>query len=80
MENGEKTKISTFSVGRAVLKPPQSRRWRDCRASPNLAKRLDCGAFTAALRTDSKSQLVSFYSIFFNASRSQRVYFSISWS
>jgi len=27
-----------------VLKPPQSRRWRDCPAASNIAKRLDCGA------------------------------------
>ena len=33
---------------KAVLKPPHSGRWRDCRTSPNLAKRLDCGVFTAA--------------------------------
>jgi hypothetical protein len=31
-----------------VLKPPQSKRWRDGLASPKHAKRLDCGAFTAA--------------------------------
>ena len=30
------------------LKPPHSKRDRDCRASPNRAKRLDCGVFTAA--------------------------------
>jgi hypothetical protein len=34
---------------KAVLKPPHSRRWRDYRTSPNFAKRLDCGAFTAAI-------------------------------
>ena len=33
---------------KAVLKPPQSKRYRDCRELSNLAKRLDCGAFTAA--------------------------------
>jgi hypothetical protein len=33
---------------KAVLKPPQSRRWRACRETRNVAKRLDCGAFTAA--------------------------------
>jgi hypothetical protein len=33
---------------RAVLKPPQSRRWRGCRRASNFAKRLECGAFTAA--------------------------------
>jgi hypothetical protein len=40
------------------------RDWRDCRASPNLAKRLDCGAFTAALRTDSKV-IFHFYAVNF---------------
>jgi len=30
------------------LKPPHSKRCRDHAASSNLAKRLDCGAFTAA--------------------------------
>src|ERR1019366_9539100 len=34
---------------KAVLKHPHSRRWRDCRAFPNLAKRLDCVRFTAAV-------------------------------
>jgi hypothetical protein len=34
--------------GKAGLKPPQSKRYRDYRASSNLAKRLDCGRFTAA--------------------------------
>jgi len=33
---------------KAVLKPPQSKRYRDHPASPNFAKRLDCGTFTAA--------------------------------
>jgi hypothetical protein len=28
---------------------PHSRRWRDHQASPHFAKRLDCGAFTAAV-------------------------------
>ncbi len=32
----------------AVLKPPHSRRWRDYRRASNFAKRLECGAFTAA--------------------------------
>ncbi|KAF0172986.1 MAG: hypothetical protein FD161_3891 [Limisphaerales bacterium] len=31
------------------MKPPQSKRWRECVMSTNFAKRLDCGAFTAAL-------------------------------
>ena len=34
---------------KAVLKPPQSRRYRVRHVFTNLAKRLDCGAFTAAL-------------------------------
>jgi hypothetical protein len=33
---------------KAVLKPPHSRRWRDCREASTFAKRLECGAFTAA--------------------------------
>jgi len=31
-----------------VLKPPHSKRWRDCDAASSLAKRMECGAFTAA--------------------------------
>jgi hypothetical protein len=34
---------------KAVLKPPQSTRWRDFRRPADFAKRLECGAFTAAL-------------------------------
>jgi|GEM_PF-1131151 hypothetical protein len=34
---------------KAVLKTPQSKRYRDCQATTNLAKRLECGRFTAAL-------------------------------
>jgi hypothetical protein len=33
---------------KAVLKPPHSRRWRECQTHSNRAKRLECGAFTAA--------------------------------
>jgi hypothetical protein len=33
---------------KATLKRPHSRRHRDCRTSPSLAKRLDCARFTAA--------------------------------
>jgi hypothetical protein len=33
---------------RAVLKPPHSKRWRDCRKAFDFAKRLEYGAFTAA--------------------------------
>ena len=33
---------------KAMLKPSHSKRCRDCRAPPNRAKRLECGAFTAA--------------------------------
>jgi hypothetical protein len=35
---------------KAVLKPPQSKRYREYPASLNFAKRLDCGAFTAAFQ------------------------------
>jgi len=34
---------------KAVLKTPQSMRCRDCRWFTDFAKRLECGAFTAAL-------------------------------
>jgi C1A family cysteine protease len=37
-----------MTSGKAVLKTPQSKRWRECQVLPNRAKRLDCGAFTAA--------------------------------
>jgi hypothetical protein len=39
---------------KAVLKPPQSKRWREGPAAANRAKRLDCGAFTAAFFPDSR--------------------------
>jgi hypothetical protein len=42
---------SLSSVPKAVLKPPQSKRCRDYSTALNYAKRLDCGAFTAALPT-----------------------------
>jgi hypothetical protein len=42
------TQKHTFASSKAVLKPPHSKRWRDCQASSDLAKRLECGAFTAA--------------------------------
>ena len=41
--------LSFASVRKAVLKPPHSKRYRACRTTSNLAKRLECGAFTAAL-------------------------------
>jgi hypothetical protein len=44
--------MRAFSINRgakAVLKPPHSTRWRDCQAASEFAKRLECGAFTAAL-------------------------------
>jgi hypothetical protein len=44
---------------KAVLKPPQSTRWRDCQEAPDFAKRLDCGAFTAALGPKTMSGRVS---------------------
>jgi len=33
--------VSPNRVLKAVLKTPHSKRWRDCRKSPNLAKRLE---------------------------------------
>jgi hypothetical protein len=44
-------KIGAFALNpstKAVLKPPHSKRWRDGLAPTNFAKRLECGAFTAA--------------------------------
>jgi hypothetical protein len=38
--------------------PPQSKRWRDCRASSNFAKRLECERFTAAFSTPTGLSLV----------------------
>jgi hypothetical protein len=40
--------VTKHTKDKAVLKPPQSRRWRDCRGAIDFAKRLGCGAFTAA--------------------------------
>ena len=37
-----------FKPAKAVLKPPHSKRWRDCQAASKPAKRLERGAFTAA--------------------------------
>ena len=34
--------FSLRDARKAVLKPPHSRRWRDCHASLSRAKRLDC--------------------------------------
>jgi hypothetical protein len=34
---------------KAVLKSPQSKRWRDFLASSNFAKRLECAAFSGAV-------------------------------
>jgi hypothetical protein len=33
-----------FAGGKAVLKPPQSKRWRDCDAASGFAKRLESAA------------------------------------
>jgi hypothetical protein len=41
-----------LNYAKAAVNAPQSRRWRDCRGSSNFAKRLDCGAFTAAFPHD----------------------------
>jgi hypothetical protein len=46
-------KLRTSNIeSKAVLKHAQSKRWRDCRASSNFTKRLECARFTAALRRD----------------------------
>jgi hypothetical protein len=43
---------------KAVLKPPQSRRWRVGARPANLAKRMgECGAFTRTKDLDAQSQL-----------------------
>jgi hypothetical protein len=42
--------LALSSVTKAMLKSSHSRRSRDCLASLHIAKRLECGAFTAALR------------------------------
>jgi hypothetical protein len=47
-ESVTNAEFGLLDARKAVLKPPHSRRWRDHRASPHRAKRLDCGAFTAA--------------------------------
>ena len=39
---------------KAVLKTPQSRRWRDQAAASEGAKRLDCGGFSAAVPRDAR--------------------------
>jgi hypothetical protein len=46
---------------KAVLKTPQSKRYRDCQATTNLAKRLECGRFTAALGRATLSHSHFFY-------------------
>ena len=42
--------LALGSRSKAVLKSPQSRRWRVCHPLTNFAERLDCGAFTAGFR------------------------------
>ena len=42
-----------------MLKPSHSKRCRDCRAFPNRAKRLECGAFTAAFIPQKRQILLS---------------------
>jgi len=36
------------SAWKAALKTPQSKRYRACQSQPDVAKRLDCGVFSAA--------------------------------
>ena len=45
--SGSHSSVSTMQT-KAVLKPPQSKRWRVCPMSMILAKRLDCGGFSTA--------------------------------
>jgi hypothetical protein len=53
-----------ISRSKAALKTPQSKRYRDCRAPANFAKRLDCGVFSAAFLTTRTTTncLVGFFS------------------
>ena len=54
--NGEGMKTSFHFAAvfpcqtRSNAEASRSKRYRDCWASPSLARRLDCGAFTAAFR------------------------------
>jgi hypothetical protein len=48
--------MNTLARTRAVLKPPHSKRWRDFQTQANRAKRLECGAFTAALVRTGRSR------------------------
>jgi hypothetical protein len=41
--------LGAWAGSKAVLKPPQSKRWRDPVRSPCGAERLDCGGFSAAV-------------------------------
>jgi hypothetical protein len=50
--NSENREQASNIESKAVLKHAQSKRRRDCRASSNFAKRLECARFTAALRRD----------------------------
>ena len=48
---------------KAALKPPHSpagRDWRDSTTPSNLAKRLECGGFSAAIRSPAKAGPVDF--------------------
>jgi hypothetical protein len=47
------------SVPKAVLKPPHSKRWRDCPTTSGFAERLECGVFTAAFPRPS-SEVIPF--------------------
>jgi hypothetical protein len=40
---------SVGPAAKTVLKPPHSKRWRDGRTPSDFEKRLECGAFTAAV-------------------------------
>jgi hypothetical protein len=59
MKTKEQTRLLPMNLGaRAVLKPPHSKRWRDCQKAFDFAKRLERGVFTAAFGQQScKSRL-----------------------
>jgi hypothetical protein len=49
--------MKTFARTKAVLKSPHSRRYRDCQAVLNFAKRLECGVFTAAFARTTRHRI-----------------------
>jgi len=48
-------RLASDCVGNSGAQAPQSKRWRDCWTWHDLAKRLECGRFTAAFGTTAKN-------------------------